>query len=306
MARIVLNVGSSGNDGTGDTFRSAANSINVMTNELYNNVASLSSNVTSLTSNVTAIAANVVTINTGVTSVTSNVTSIGANVTSIGANLVTINSNIATLSSNVSNLAVTTNTLMISAPNKPIANNYYPASKFSSMNVGTTPGAGVIYLTPIFIRFTATISSIATWISTLQAGQNFAFALYANDPTTRKPTGNVVATTSFTNSTAATGAIECALTSNYQITPGIWWVAFCTSSTSAVWQNGIVNNAFNSHAFLYGDPDITKVINSSTVMVQNFSYAGTFGTWPDLTGATLSTNFTTKGAAAYFKYISVP
>lgn len=306
MARIILNTGTTADDGTGTKLRDSMISVNSMTGELYANTASLTANVTSLTSNVTSLNANVTSLSANVTTLAANVTSLTANVSSLNANVTSIAANVATLSTGVSGLSSNVSYLTSVASPKPIANNYYAVLPYIGLNAGAAPVNTAIYFVPFFVAFTATVSSIATWITTAQASQTFGFAIYAHNPTTGTPTGAALASTGFSPSAAATGAVECPLISNFQLTPGIWWLGFQTSATTAVWQNGSGAATINTNNCLVGSPSATVVIAGAQATIQGWTYTNTYGTWPDVTGGSFGNHQTARGAAAYFKYVSIP
>lgn len=157
------------------------------------------------------------------------------------------------------------------------------------------PVPATMYLTPFKVRRGAKpISALGAVVTTPQTGKKFALAIYATDPTRDRPTGNPIATTAFTLSAATAAYVEGVLSALAASTAGKYWVAFQSDADTAIFSNAPAT--WGGVAAMIGDASITPGASSA---LQNLTYPNVFGSWPDLTGATLGNNTSNRGAAVY-------
>ena len=183
-----------------------------------------------------------------------------------------------------------------------VAANYYTISP-ATVGTGTTVSNGHIKLFPVIFAATVTISAIAANVTTLAAGGNVQFAVYASDTTTKRPTGTALATTASVPTTA-TGIVSGALSSNIQMQPGVlYWFAANTDNSTNV--------------FLSPDqrqPQLGWMLGSTTALstlatsanINWLDVTQAFGTWPSLTSASFAEALSAKVPLMSFLVASVP
>lgn len=186
-----------------------------------------------------------------------------------------------------------------------IAGKYLAAMPYATLNAGAAPGTANMYICPIVIRKTATLSAIATYVTTAHAANTFGLAVYAHNYTTGQPTGTPIAQTATTLSTATATAVDGPLVANVQLNPGIYWVAFQTTSASAVWQcPGSTSGVFLSY---FGDGTLSNVVSGAQAVTVGYQIANTYASWPDLTTPPAYGFIqSARMPALYLKYASVP
>lgn len=156
---------------------------------------------------------------------------------------------------------------------------YYMPEGTLGMGGGQPMTAGHIRCYPGFVRSPVTVSSMSVRISTLAAAGNFQIAVYAASALNGDPTGAPIYT-SASQSTAAAVLIE-ATGASFRMARGIYW--FCVQA-----DNGTVafigpTTAVPLMQQLSGTTGTSNILlsagNSSC-----YTKAGTYGTWPTLTG----------------------
>lgn len=184
-----------------------------------------------------------------------------------------------------------------------IVNNWYVPS------IGLTgTGIAVTINTARFIPFIPkspiTISSLGVRITTVGT-TNFQLAIYASDPTTLKPTGTPLSTTSSAVNTSAT-TVTAALGANVSLDPGkLYWLGMNNGDSTATFVTYGAGSTI--HSWLVGSSTAANIIvTSGNVPVNSWSTALTFGTWGDLTSATFTEGNDNKYALVIFKVVSEP
>lgn len=178
---------------------------------------------------------------------------------------------------------------------------YLPFSATSTN--GTNPGSTTIKLTPFIPRRTITIDQLAARVVTASAGGNFQLALYVSDATTHRPTGTPVATVSAAGSTTSAGVVPLTLTANYQVQAGVaYWVGLEVDNATVAFTAPLNTGTFVG--MNYGSTITTNLLNSA--LLTNISAPATYGTWPDLTSATLTEQAGGNCAMVIFHVLSVP
>jgi hypothetical protein len=164
---------------------------------------------------------------------------------------------------------------------------YAAGRYYNPPNIPATYGstATVIANRPLFLPMvfpeTVTISSISAKISTVSSGGKFAFAIYAADPTTKKPTGLSLASTG-DMSTTTTGTVTAAM--SYQFLAGTpYWLAFNVDNATATFlQATIVGTQYLS--MIGGQAVSIGSTETQVLLIGTQAY----GTWPDTTSTTFS------------------
>ena len=146
-----------------------------------------------------------------------------------------------------------------------------------------------------------TISNLGLRVTILSAAGNVQAAIYANNPTTGRPTGNALVSTA-SMSTGATGSVSA--TASVQLEAGLYWFATnCDNGTAAF---SAPNVASTFVGYLIGSATQATDLTTS----QSFwglSVSQTFGTWPSLTAASFS-EITSQGTTplVQFQVASTP
>jgi len=160
---------------------------------------------------------------------------------------------------------------------------YYPLMNYAVSGTSAAGTANHSYCSPFVIDQPVTISEVDVTISTTASG-NVQFAIYASgiDATShrRQPQGAALASSASisTNSNPATWS-SVALS----LTRGVYY--FCADSdNTTVRYAGISTTSTAGAAWLEGSTTIGGATSTSV----GLDYAGTFGVWPNFTGATFA------------------
>lgn len=179
-----------------------------------------------------------------------------------------------------------------------IVNNWYVGIS-AALSAGANPGIGSIRWHPIFIKERMTISALGVRISTLFSGGLVQAAIYANNSTTFRPTGNALASTSSLSTTTATnvnGAVSV------QLDIGTYWMATNCDNATAIFSSVGASSTYMTNSL--GGAE-TQLGGSGAAQV-GFSTAQTFGTWPDATGASFTGVVASSIPVVQFKVGTVP
>jgi|SRR5687768_5577281 len=168
-------------------------------------------------------------------------------------------------------------------PNGPypsyVSGKWLLASMDQAMGSGQAPGANSIRLYPFYIHEEVAIDRLGVCVTTLFAGGNIQAAIYASDPDTHMPIGNVLVS-SGNMSGSATGSVEATVSVTLQ--PGLYWAATnCDNTTNTMDGNGSTSTWM---ARSIGSVNQSSCISTGGGTLSGFTFAQTFGTWPDLTG----------------------
>lgn len=171
-----------------------------------------------------------------------------------------------------------------------VSGSWYFGQQHPVFGTGAAQGANNIRLYPIFIGKAMTVTSLGARITTGAVSSNIALALYHN--VNGRP-GTLIDHTASIGS-VSTGAVNAVLSGGSVVLPAGWyWIASCTDNAAVVCV-GISSSANNPWGPEFIGSATQTDVNSTGSVVIGLSFAGTFGTWPDLTGQTF-TNVTTTG-----------
>jgi hypothetical protein len=196
---------------------------------------------------------------------------------------------------------ISTQPLSSDFPGYIVGNWYLPFGGQNALITGVAPGSGTIKLYPAYIKQKITIDTLGLRITTLSVGGNVQIAIYANNYTTGKPTGNALISTA---SMSTASAVNVNSAASLQLNPGLYW--FATNSDNAT-------SAYTS--FNTSSSYISSIIGSTTqsnTLGNGQGYAGlsvsqTFGTWPDLTAGSFTESTANQTMpVVQFKVVSVP
>jgi hypothetical protein len=160
-------------------------------------------------------------------------------------------------------------------------------------------GSNSIRLVPFMLTKPVIMSDLAAKIGTADAAGLFQLAVYASDPATKLPTGLPLAATA-DMSAAATGFVSADIVgSNVAFQPGLYWQAICTNSATAAFT--VFATTMTIANALVGTATLANLGNSTANGALVRALVQTYGTWPDLTSATLTESFSNGSAALAFK-----
>jgi len=180
------------------------------------------------------------------------------------------------------------------APNTAVAppsgNWFSPLPGYPVAGGAAYSSAGDIGLLPFNVQATVVIKALGLRISTGSAG-NAAVGIYADNPTTGRPTGVALGTVSSLVTTTAT-TVSGLLGATLTLTPGRYWMAAQMDNTTAVLQT--VATSASLTGAMVGAPTLAQVTISATNVGMILNVAGTYPTLPDMTGATFVINSGTR------------
>jgi hypothetical protein len=181
-----------------------------------------------------------------------------------------------------------------------VAGRWY-APCFAVMGSGFAGQHNKINLLPFLLAKAATISDLGARVNLGQAGASLQLAIYASDAATHLPTGNPLAVTpsiSIASAGAVSGDINGA---NVTLSPGLYWSASNIDNSTPTLMSCV--QSFNYHAVLIGSTTLANMLGSTASGGCVLQVAQSFGTWPDLTGASFTEAPTTahNAAALFFK-----
>lgn len=169
---------------------------------------------------------------------------------------------------------------------------------------GVTVAGGVsssasMWLYPFIITETTIISDLGMRVTTLGAGVTAMLGIYAHSTATGEPTG--VALASVTGlSMAAAGAVSAALASNITLQPGMYWAAFQASGAVAIAQF-VAATELGLICMASGAATLAEISSAATSVMLLKGIVNTYGTFPNLTGASLTATSARNGALLYYK-----
>lgn len=174
---------------------------------------------------------------------------------------------------------------------------------FLGSSTTSTIAVNAIRLHPILIQDTITIDQLGTVVVVAEAGKNIQLAIYANNPTANKPTGTPLASTA-SISASGTGAVFGAITP-VQLKPGLYWVGR-NSDTAGTLTTVTFTNTHVTFSALLGSTTQGSLLASNSSL-SGYSIIQTFGTWADLTSASLTETLGSAGTTIVeFHVSSVP
>jgi hypothetical protein len=183
-----------------------------------------------------------------------------------------------------------------------VANNWYsPYGYNPNAPAPAAVGAGVMACSYGAIFQPVTINTLGSRVSTLSAGGNVQFAVYANGSWGR-PSAPVVSTGNV--STAATGIVSSAVAAS--LAAGSYW--FCQNADNGtVVMAAQAANTVSFATFYLGSAGQAAAGTGPATPNPGISVAQAFGTWPTWTSATAWTEVATASAPYVgFKVASSP
>lgn len=186
-------------------------------------------------------------------------------------------------------------------PNFPghTAGNWYMPYPGLVPATGAALALDVMRFHPVFIPKTCTISDLG--LKTTTAGANAQIAIYAMDPSTKKPTGAALASTPSIDVSGAAANKTGTLSASVQLRPG--WYFFAVNS-----DNSSLVCAYTTSALmtaLFGTSTLANVMTNAATAGLCYFLAQTYGTWPSVTGQTFGEH-ASGWALVFYKVSSSP
>lgn len=179
-----------------------------------------------------------------------------------------------------------------------VAGRWYPAI-LGTPAISSNPGANIIQFIMVALVKPITISDLGAYITTLSVAGNLQLAIYANDPTTSRPTGNALATTGSISTTLAGVISADVVGSNVVLQPGFYWAA--VNMDNGTCTIGGVASSFPRQPYMVGSTTLANIAVSNTACTLRLTFAQAFNTWPDMTGQALTESSTVAGPFLYMK-----
>lgn len=184
-----------------------------------------------------------------------------------------------------------------------VANNYYFPIGTSLGTTGVTKSAATMSLIPGIVKSRITISNLLARIGTTSAGGKVQCAIYAADPTTKKPTGSQLVASADISTTSAGWVAGAA---SLQLEPGLYW-----------WAANMDNATATLLAAQLGMMESTQLVGTATANNLGSGSGGAtfqglttavaaYNTWGDLTSATFADITTAISSLIAFQVASAP
>lgn len=185
------------------------------------------------------------------------------------------------------------------APVQPFitANWYWPT--LGSVTQGAAIPTGSIKLVPIFLPRPMTVDQIGAHVATLAAGGNFKMAIYANNPTTARPTGNPIVQSNAAGSTASAVVVTGAVAATGTIPAGLNWSAIqvdASAGGTAVFKTYAAT--YDIFGAMVGSSTVTDISGAATNSVCGLTVTQAYGSFPDMTSASFATEAANTNAIA--------
>jgi hypothetical protein len=174
-----------------------------------------------------------------------------------------------------------------------ITGNWYkPYLDYGGVN-GATGSNAALFLALLYMPADVVITALGSRVTTAGAG-NVMLGIYAHNAITGLPTGNVLASVTGL-STTSTGNVSATLGANVPLARGFYWSATETDNATAAM---IVPSASPLNRYsVMGSPTQNEVNDGN---YRGLSVVNTYGTFPDLTAASLVAS--TNDRAAMLNY----
>ena len=164
---------------------------------------------------------------------------------------------------------------------------------------GTGNSANVISLIPFEVKRSGSVAEMSARVSTVVAGSLFQLAVYAMG-SNGEPTGTPLGSTA-SMSGAAAALVSDTLATNFNLVADTPYFLAVNVNTGTTLAFAALSLASTYPMTVCGPSSVSGINNAGACF--NYSIAGqTFGTWPDLTGATFTTAIVSRVPIAFFRY----
>jgi hypothetical protein len=160
-------------------------------------------------------------------------------------------------------------------------------------------GVNSIRFMPFRIFKPVTITQLGARVTTISAAGNFQLAIYANNSTTDRPTGNPLGATGNMSTGTATVVAAVLAGGNITLQPGTYWSAICQDNGTACY-TALATTYVSNTGVLIGTATQATLCSSTAAVGWYLSLAQTFGTWPDVTSGGFAEATGTANVALQF------
>jgi hypothetical protein len=164
-----------------------------------------------------------------------------------------------------------------------VSGNWYLPIGCKLDNTTMNSGANSIRFLPFLVPSPLSIQKVGFRISTGAAG-NAQIAIYASDPITKKPTGFSIASTASMD-TSSSNSNQSGVLSVTLEERTLNWLAFNIDNASATGPGA--TSVSSDWGALLGGATQANVLPNVIQSITGYSFATTFGTWPDMTQQTV-------------------
>jgi hypothetical protein len=203
------------------------------------------------------------------------------------------------------------NTLTISSTggSPPVENGYVDDTWINPfigfLAAGAAHPANTITFIPFKVVRDITVDGLGARVTTSGAGANCQLAIYANNNTTGRPTGNPLINTG-NISVAATGTVsEVGLTPVTLTANTVYWAACNLSAGGPIFQafNGAHTGTMTN---FIGSSTLANISSGTGTGTLHLRLTQTFGTWPDVTSDSFTENTANSVAIQFLRISNLP
>lgn len=172
-------------------------------------------------------------------------------------------------------------------------NYYYGADSGVAFGTGAAVSNTTLRLSVLTLKERVTITELGARISAVSAGGNMMLGIYAANPATGLPTGNPLASVVGV-STGTSGAVTGALAGPVTLEADVYFTAIECDNTVATFT--VMTGASPLYTY-FGNSTLANMTNVTSVL----QVTNTYGTFPNLTSATITSNSTGNVPPLLFK-----
>lgn len=172
-----------------------------------------------------------------------------------------------------------------------ISGNWYNPVGQRIFSSAGNPGINTIFFTPFPCPIDVSLQKLGFRVGGTAAVGNIQAAVYASNPLTLKPTGNALVATASMSTAAANTNINSAAVVTLRANQ-LYWMAENIDNATAVFLT--VSPITSDSGNTIGSSSQVNLGGSLTNNMVGYSFAQTFGTWPDMTGQTVADSTSTS------------
>jgi hypothetical protein len=176
-----------------------------------------------------------------------------------------------------------------------IADRFYPTGAMVT-STSAAAASGLVRMYPFILRKQMTLAAMMARVQTVGLG-SFQLAIYANDSTTMRPTGTVLARTGDMSTLALATVTANVVGGNVVLPAGIYWACSNVDATSAVAVFQAINLNQAVQTGITGALTADTASSAATATTVTFTTPMAYNTWSTMTGATFTEVAGTVSAA---------
>lgn len=191
---------------------------------------------------------------------------------------------------------------IITVPSSPRPHGGYVSTRWynsipwaTTTTLGSAPATTSTYFSPIFLTGNAVPTDVGFWVQ--QLGGNTKVAIYANDPTTMRPTGANLCTTGSIDVTGV--GLKTGTITSCPVMEGFYWTATQVDNNAVRFTNAAGSQTY--YAWLLGSTTAANVISLNGAGYAINVAGTTYGTMPTLSPGTFVEETSYRGPMIIFK-----